>query len=1369
MSFLPKKVAMALLLAALPTLFVVAQTPQEVQKIIEDYDLPLLQEMENRYAERAQREKAEAVAVAQQRGLEVRMILEDGGVAELMRVLPDGTLIYYRTNNVDAARSTRTNHLNIGGSLGLNLDGQNMIAGVWDGGHARVSHQEYDGPGGTDRVTIMDGPLDLNFHAAHVTGTIMASGVVPQAKGMAPQARVHGYDWFSDTGEVATAAGNGLLLSNHSYGYQAPGIPDQWFGAYREDARDFDDIMYNAPYYLTVISAGNDGLDNTSNAFPLQGNPGYDKLSGMKTSKNAMIVANAQDATVDSNGNLISVLINETSSQGPTDDFRIKPDISGNGTGVFSTYETSDTAYNSISGTSMAAPNVTGSLLLLQQHANNVTGDYLRAATLKGLALHTADDAGPEGPDVVWGWGLMHTKRAAETINENGSSTLIQELTLAQGQSYSIQVEADSYRDLMASISWTDPASTVNNGLNSPTPSLVNDLDIRITQNGDTFYPWRLTGITTNSNDGDNIVDPFERVDVTGPSGTYTITVTHKGTLSGGSQNFSLIVTGLFVECTESSVPLNLAVSDITGTTALVSWDSQVGTLYDLQYRETGAVGWILIEDIAEGDYTLTGLDIVTEYEVQVRSKCPEGTPSDFTLIQNFTTTGWTYCDSESGNSLPNYHISNVTLNTINNNSTQSTYTDFTNISTTLEQGQTYTISITPTTDNPLYFTFYSVWIDYNFNGSFDDPGEQVFTLETDAQNPASGQFTVPTGIDPVTTRMRVSLNNSGIPGPCEFFTFGEVEDYTIVINPEGYFYQDGVWSPADPSGIATTADNITIMNGATSLSADTEANNLLIQPGASLSVAHSLNVNGDITNNGELIFISNATTTGQLAPFSGTLTGDVEVQRYIPARRAFRFLSSPVTTSGTIRDNWQEGQNNTGTSFPGDNEDINPGYGTHITGSATGENGFDATPSGNPSLFTLNNTAQSWEAVTNTDINTLDAGTPYRVLVRGDRSINVTSNSAVPTNTTLRMTGTMHTGTLNVTTLSATAGGINFIGNPYQASVNINQVIGASSNVNPAFYYVWDPTLGGVPTPGTPGGRGAYVTVTLPAGTNGSGSAANHFLQPGQAAFVATLNNGPTSLSFQEGHKDVSAPLTAVFSTDSRIDLRLYEAASFAAGSTPSDGLRLMFGEDQTNAITSVDAPKFYNQDENLASVNEGNLYSIENRALPEAGEVIPLFTNQYRNTNYMFEMERNDVEGVTAYLRDHYTGTETELINNDISLYAFNVDPADPNSIADDRFEIVFEELLGTQDPAFGSGFVLFPNPLQGDRFFIATRNLEGQNVTVEVYSMLGQPLVSHTQTVGANGRVEVNASPLASGIYTVSLSTEDGKRFTAKLITQ
>ncbi len=640
-----KRLRRALLLALVLSNFlpVFAQTPQQRRQISNSYNLPQLRQLSQDYQLQAQFRKAEALNMAALNGWETLRVNDDGSIDELIAVSPDGYPIYFTVYNVDAAVSTRANHLNIGGSLGLSLDGQNMTAHVWDGGPTRTTHQEFDGPGGNNRVTINDGVTSLNgnsFHAQHVTGTIVASGVVAASKGMAPQARALTHDWNSDLSEAAAEAANGMLLSNHSYGYRASLIPDWYFGAYIDESRDWDNLMYNSPYYLMVVAAGNDGNDNSSNGNPKNGASAYDKLNGHATSKNNMVVGNAQDASVSSDGSLISVSINSSSSEGPTDDLRIKPDIVGNGTGVYSTYDDSDAAYNSISGTSMASPNVTGTLLLLQQHYNNVNGGFMRAATLKGLAMHTADDAGIAGPDAIFGWGLLNAKRAAEAISQNGNESRIEELTLNPGQTYSITVDADGINPLLASISWTDPAGTANTGAaNLSTPVLVNDLDIRVSQASSTFTPYLLTNVNANTT-GDNVVDPFERVDVGSASGSYTITVTHKGSLSGGSQDYTLIVTGVTgtPPVCSADTPTGLSPSNVGTSTATLSWNSVPLATYDIRYRAVGTSTWTTISDISGTSTNLTGLSNDTQYEAQVRSKCPDSSTSSFSSSVTFTT-----------------------------------------------------------------------------------------------------------------------------------------------------------------------------------------------------------------------------------------------------------------------------------------------------------------------------------------------------------------------------------------------------------------------------------------------------------------------------------------------------------------------------------------------------------------------------------------------------------------------------------------------------------------------------------------------------------------------------------------------------------
>ncbi|AWI25010.1 hypothetical protein HYN49_03375 [Flavobacterium pallidum] len=598
------------------TSFAFSQNAKEVGDIIRDYDLVKLKSLEQKYTRKSEIEKKKAIEAAKINGWPEFRMGRDGSYEELMKVSPQGFPIYYSTSNVNAAISTRANIL----QSVYNLKGQGMTARIWDGGKVRASHQEFGG-----RVAVVDataGPDGNNFHSTHVTGTVVAAGVDPAAKGMAPMANARTFNWTNDTGEVLSEVQAGMLLSNHSYGVPSTSVPGWYIGSYDDDARTWDEIAYNSPYYLMVASAGNNGNDANN-----QGSTaGFDKLTGNKVSKNNLVVANCQDAVITQSGNLTSVSINSSSSQGPADDLRIKPDITGNGTNLYSTFESSDTDYGSISGTSMASPNVMGTLLLLQQHYKNVNQQFMKSATLKALACHTADDAGLAGPDAVFGWGLLNGKKAAEAISNNGIGSVISEETLNQGQTYTITVNASGDVPMKATIVWTDVPGEVGNGnLNDTTPALVNDLDIRITQNAATYYPWKLRANAnqTATNISDNNVDNVERVDIPNAFGTFTITVTHKGTLVGGSQKFSLVVTGIEsqfaltasspdqVVCSSGtaaySFNYNATTSEATTFSALGLPPGVVATFSQSSLAIPGPVTMTLsnLQGLAAGDYVI--------------------------------------------------------------------------------------------------------------------------------------------------------------------------------------------------------------------------------------------------------------------------------------------------------------------------------------------------------------------------------------------------------------------------------------------------------------------------------------------------------------------------------------------------------------------------------------------------------------------------------------------------------------------------------------------------------------------------------------------------------------------------------------------
>ncbi len=542
-----------------------------------------LERLSQRFLTKSVTMREEALREARRFGWPVRGITDDGAIFELQGIV-DGMPLYYITLNARAAKSTRTDLVQqrIGGGGGI-------VIGVWDGGNVRATHQELAG-----RVTLME-KIDRrpNDHATIVGGSLIAAGVRPEARGMAYEARLASYDWSDALAEGARAASDGLLLTNHSWGY-ARGwgmgglLGDQitWygdvaisrredyrFGFYSDDTRDWDELACAAPYYLIVAAASNDrnnrqppGTEHryydsrtrswkwgTDARDPDGGTGGYDCLpDGKPVTKNLLVVGAAK--TVHDYSGPADVRMTVFSSWGPTDDGRIKPDIVGDGEMVYSCNAKSDSSYSTSSGTSLASTNVCGSLALLQDfYLDYHGGGPLRAATLKALVLHTAREAGDHpGPDYSFGWGLLDTYAAYELLRadiDGGRRGLINELTIEEGRPLTLYYECDgTVSELRATICWHDPPGTPPRpALDPPDIMLVNDLDLRVTTKKDEYEPWILNPHYPwhGAAKGDNYRDNVEQVHIAHPgAGMYAVTIDHKGSLEGGSQDFSLIVSG---------------------------------------------------------------------------------------------------------------------------------------------------------------------------------------------------------------------------------------------------------------------------------------------------------------------------------------------------------------------------------------------------------------------------------------------------------------------------------------------------------------------------------------------------------------------------------------------------------------------------------------------------------------------------------------------------------------------------------------------------------------------------------------------------------------------------------------------------------
>jgi PKD repeat protein len=136
------------------------------------------------------------------------------------------------------------------------------------------------------------------------------------------------------------------------------------------------------------------------------------------------------------------------------------------------------------------------------------------------------------------------------------------------------------------------------------------------------------------------------------------------------------------------------------------------------------------------------------------------------------------YCASQ-GTNFSMEWIERVQVDTLDNTSGASGYTDFTSITCYLDAGNTVNVSLTPGFSGSTYTEYWKIWIDYNGDHDFEDAGEEVFSGY--GSSTVTGSFTVASGVD-IVTRMRVSMKYASYPTPCETFTYGEVEDYTADI-----------------------------------------------------------------------------------------------------------------------------------------------------------------------------------------------------------------------------------------------------------------------------------------------------------------------------------------------------------------------------------------------------------------------------------------------------------------------------------------------------------------------------------------------------------------------------------------------------------
>uniref|UniRef100_UPI000A634811 immunoglobulin-like domain-containing protein n=1 Tax=Kordia zhangzhouensis TaxID=1620405 RepID=UPI000A634811 len=266
-------------------------------------------------------------------------------------------------------------------------------------------------------------------------------------------------------------------------------------------------------------------------------------------------------------------------------------------------------------------------------------------------------------------------------------------------------------------------------------------------------------------------------------SGTYEVTYA-VGTCGYFKTSQTIKIVNDISQDTEApTVPLDLVANNTSESSTDLSWTASTDNVDVIGYNlyQNGNLRESLPESMA---YVVSGLSPNTTYTFSITAVDAAGNESAMSNEVTITTGQdlvLIYCNSVSSNVTDEY-ISNVQIGDINNASDAQFYSDFTNITTDLTKNAQYTITVTPTWTGSAYDEAYAAWIDYNKDGDFDDPGEQVWTQSATQTTPVSGTFTIPTAIPNGVTRMRVSMKYNEIPLPCETFTYGEVEDYTVRI-----------------------------------------------------------------------------------------------------------------------------------------------------------------------------------------------------------------------------------------------------------------------------------------------------------------------------------------------------------------------------------------------------------------------------------------------------------------------------------------------------------------------------------------------------------------------------------------------------------
>ena len=577
--------------------------------------------------------------------------------------------------------------------------------------------------------------------------------------------------------------------------------------------------------------------------------------------------------------------------------------------------------------------------------------------------------------------------------------------------------------------------------------------------------------------------------------------------------------------------------------------------------------------------------------------------------------------------------------------------------------------------------------------------------------------------------------------------------------------------------------------------------NNVSIESSDTITGLLTLRSGKTFTTNDLLVLKSDANGTASIAAIptnaSGSaiayINGKVSIERYIPARKAWRFLCMPVkaSTAPTINAALQAGAY-TNSFAP----NSTPNYGVLIAGGTT-QNGFDPSPTNAATVKYYNNATNTFLALPSVP-GTLTAITSYpayMMYIRGDRSIDFMQGvNAAVTSTTLQVSGEVVTGKQVV---SVAASNLTVLANPYPSAIDFGSL--TKSNVKNTFY-IWDPKSSGVY------GLGAYVTVSFNTGTGNydvttSASSISQYIPSGEAVFIQSSNGTSTgTITIRESSKTTNGSdfifgrNTPVVSSTSGTSIRANLYAYNTDGSySILDGALTTFHKVNSNEVDEADAKKLYGASESIGFARPGSVLAIERRYIIKNTDTCFINLFQMKRATYRLDIVATEFDntGLVAVIKDNYSGAinNRQLDLNGTTHIDFTTD-ANPASYAINRFKIVFIKnnpvtavdlaSKGNQESKANAAkstnpeietitsMVVYPNPVVSKTINVKVNQLGKGHFSLNLYNINGQLISAQAiNSTSDNSIIKMNVpGNFSTGKYQLKLEGE-GKTMTTSFL--